>query len=138
MGGNRTLGMLTNCGYALRTRPSQADGKTICGQRVTSFGNASDMRLVWKRYSKDLLFMRLFVPVLSAAVLISLGACTTTGPTVVSAGATQVTYRIAPDRLEETRAAAQKYCADQGRRMAQLDSVTPTGDGQSVVAFTCQ
>lgn len=81
--------------------------------------------------------MRFFVPIFSAAALILLGACTTVGPTVVSSSATSVTYRIAPDRLEETRAEAQKYCADQGRRTAQLDSVTPTGEGRSVVAFSC-
>lgn len=81
--------------------------------------------------------MRILAPIFAAAALISLGACATTGPTVVSASATHVTYRIAPDRLEETRAAAEKYCADQGRRTAQLDRVTPTGGGKSVAAFSC-
>ena len=71
------------------------------------------------------------------ATTISLAACATTGPTVISASSTNVTYRIAPDRLAETRAAADKYCADQGRRTAQLNDVTPTGDGNSVAAFSC-
>lgn len=78
------------------------------------------------------IFSRL-VPAVASVLLV---ACTTTGPTVVSASATNVTYRIAPDRLAETRVAADKYCADQGRR-AQLDRVTPTGDGKSVAAFSC-
>ncbi len=74
---------------------------------------------------------------LSVALSIPLAACATTGPTVVSAGPTSVTYRIAPDRLADTRVAADKYCADQGRRTAQLDRVTPTGEGKSVAAFSC-
>lgn len=74
---------------------------------------------------------------LTVAFSISLVACTTVGPTVVSASPTNVTYRIAPDRLAETRAEAEKYCADQGRRTAQLDRVTPTGEGKSVAAFSC-
>lgn len=74
---------------------------------------------------------------LTIALSVSLVACTTTGPTVVSASPTNVTYRISPDRLAETRAAADKYCADQGRKTAQLDRVTPTGEGKSVAAFSC-
>ncbi len=81
--------------------------------------------------------MRIFLPALSAAALISLGACTTFEPTVVSASESNVTYRIAPDQLEKTRLAAEKYCADQGRQTAQLDRVTPTGEGKSVAAFSC-
>ena len=69
--------------------------------------------------------------------LIPLSGCATTGPTLVSGTPNNVTYRISPDRLAETRSAASRYCADQGRRSAQLDRVTPTGQGKSVVAFTC-
>lgn len=74
---------------------------------------------------------------LSVALAIPLFACSTTGPTVISASSTNVTYRISPDRLAETRAAADKYCRDQGRGTAQLDRVTPTGEGKSVAAFSC-
>lgn len=80
--------------------------------------------------------MGIFSRTLSVAIFIPLVACTTTGPTVVSATPTSVTYRIAPDRLAETRAAADRYCAGQGRN-AQLDRVTPTGEGKSVAAFSC-
>ena len=71
------------------------------------------------------------------AATATLSACATTGPTVISGSSTGVTYRIAPDRLTETRAAANRYCADQGRRTAQLNDVTPTGDGHSVASFSC-
>lgn len=80
--------------------------------------------------------MGIILRILSPALLIPVAACATTPPTVISSSATAVTYRIAPDRLAETRASADRYCADQGRN-AQLVSVTPTGGGKSVAAFSC-
>lgn len=80
--------------------------------------------------------MHIVLRIISAPVLVALAACATFEPTVVSASETSVTYRISPDRLEETRAVAQEYCANYGRT-ARLDRVTPTGEGRSVAAFSC-
>ena len=62
----------------------------------------------------------------------TLSACSTTsGPSVISANQASITYRVAADKVETAKAAAEEHCAKRGLR-AVLDRITP--DGKNAIA----
>lgn len=72
-----------------------------------------------------------------ALSLAFLSGCATGAPKIVSANATEITYRVKSDNQDAARDAAIEYCSTLNRQ-AKLRSVTPGSNNRSIIRFSCE
>ncbi len=72
----------------------------------------------------------------SALLGLTLTACATTGPSILSANDAGITIKVRADQVDKAEAEAETYCESKGRT-AVLDRVTPAGKDANV-SFYCR